>query len=94
LTRPLTGEGSSGRPGSGTEAKAQEGSPGNLGAPTHVHTKSEPGKRDHRLNNDPGLMRRPPSARERCEASTNRGGIVWAPEANQISDRGCVGGKS
>jgi hypothetical protein len=55
---------------------------------------SEPGKRDHRLNNDPGPMRRPPSVRERCEASTNCGGIVWDPGANQISDRECESGKS
>jgi hypothetical protein len=88
------GEGTSVRPGSWTEAKVQDGSPGNLRAPTHVHTMSEPGNRDRRPNNDPGPMRRPPSARERCEASTNCGGIVWDPEANQISDRECVSGKS
>jgi hypothetical protein len=28
------------------------------------------------------------------KASTNIGGIVWCPEANQISDRECAGGKS
>ena len=28
------------------------------------------------------------------EANTNSGGIVWDPEAKQISDRVCVSGKS
>ena len=28
------------------------------------------------------------------KASTNLGGNVWCPEANQISDRECAGGKS
>src|SRR5262249_1784958 len=83
----VIGEGPSVRPGSRTGAKAQDGLPGNLGGPTHVHTMGEPGKRDHRLNNDPGPIRRPLSARERCEASTNFGGSAWAPEAKQISDR-------
>jgi hypothetical protein len=35
-----TGEGSSIRPGSKNEAKAQDGSPGNLGDPAHVHVQA------------------------------------------------------
>src|SRR5271168_2707996 len=34
------GEGSSIRPGSSNEAKAQDGSPGNLGDPAHVHVQA------------------------------------------------------
>jgi hypothetical protein len=52
----VSGEGPSVRPWSWTGAKAQDGLPGNLRAPTHVHTMREPGKKDHRLNNDPGPL--------------------------------------
>ena len=72
------------RPGSRTGAKARDGLPGNLRAPTHVHTMSEPGKRDHRLNNDPGPMRSllpHGSAAKRARTAE----VVWDPEANQIS---------
>ena len=37
---PSMGEGTSVRPGSWTEAKAQDGSPGNLGDPAHVHVRA------------------------------------------------------
>src|SRR5262245_19589396 len=39
-TRPSIGEGSSVRPGSKSGAKAQDGSPGNLGGPVHVHVRA------------------------------------------------------
>src|SRR5580693_9880116 len=47
------GEGSSIRPGSWNEAKAQDGSPGNLGDPAHVHVRARR-QSGRRLNNDPG----------------------------------------
>jgi hypothetical protein len=39
-TKPSIGEGSSVRPGSWNEAKARDGSPGNLGDPAHVHVRA------------------------------------------------------
>ena len=47
------GEGSSIRPGSWNEAKAQDGSPGNLGVPL-TSTCKQTGRSGRRLNNDPG----------------------------------------
>jgi hypothetical protein len=52
--RDRYGKGPSVRPGSQTGARAQDGSPGNLRDPIHVHATNEPDKRDHRLNKDPG----------------------------------------
>ena len=52
-TEPSVGEGSSIRPGSWTEAKAQDGSPGNLGDPAHVHVRANR-QSGRRLNIDPG----------------------------------------
>src|SRR6202158_1219415 len=47
------GEGSSVRPGSQTGAKAQDGSPGNLRDPAHVHVRASR-QLGRRLNMDPG----------------------------------------
>src|ERR1700724_1707867 len=51
--KPSIGERSSIRPGSWTEAKAQNGSPGNLGDPAHVHVRASR-QSGRRLNMDPG----------------------------------------
>jgi len=46
---------------------------------------SEPGKKECRLNNDPGPRDGTPTLLGAlATASTKRGGIAWAPEANQI----------
>ena len=81
------GEGASARPGSWNGAEAQDGSSGNLRWPTHVHVRVSR-QWDRRPNNDPGPRRGPPPVPGAlATASTKRGGIAWAPEANQISDR-------
>jgi hypothetical protein len=69
------GEGSLIRPGSWTEAKAQDGPPGNLGGPAHVHVRARR-QSGRRLNIDPGPEGPPPSFRERKRKlrDTNRGG--------------------
>jgi hypothetical protein len=51
--KPSIGEGSSIRPRSWTDAKAQNGLPGKLGDPAHVHV-SASRQSGRRLNNDPG----------------------------------------
>ena len=85
-----SGEGSSVRPGSWSGAKAQDGSPGNLRNPAHVHTRAL-GTRQP-AEHVPGpvpVLHRHGSA---VKASTNLGGNVWCPEANQISDRNARAG--
>jgi hypothetical protein len=65
------GEGSLIRPGSWTEAKAQDGPPGNLGDPAHVHVRASR-QSGRRLNNDPGpegTLRPSGSASASCETS-------------------------
>ena len=60
------------RPGSWTEAKAQDGSPGNLGGPAHVHVRASR-QLGRRLNNDPGpegTLRPSGSASASCETRT------------------------
>ena len=51
--KPAIGKGSSIWPGSWTEAKAQDGSPGNLGDPAHAHARASR-QLGRRLNIDPG----------------------------------------
>ena len=58
------GEGASVRPGSQTGAKAQDGSPGNLRDPAHVHVGANR-QSGRRLNIDPGPEGDPPTFRER-----------------------------
>ena len=72
-TEPSVGEGSSIWPGSWTEAKAQDGSPGNLGDPAHVHVRANR-QSGRRLNIDPG-PEGPPTFQERKRKlrDTNRG---------------------
>src|SRR5580700_8323870 len=62
------GEGSSIRPGSWNEAKAQDGSPGNLGDPAHVHVRARR-QSGRRLSSDPGPEGSPPSFRENLPPS-------------------------
>jgi len=90
--KPTVGEGSSIRPGSWNEAKAQDGSPGNLRDPAHVHTRASR-QLGRRLNMDPGpegTLRISGNASASCETRTEE--VVWTPEAKQIRDRGCVPG--
>jgi hypothetical protein len=42
----------------------------------------------------PGPVPGSPPTRERCKGEHEHWGNVWCPEANQISDRECAGGKS
>src|SRR6202166_3646447 len=86
------GEGSSIRPGSWTEAKAQDGSPGNLGDPAHVHVRASR-QSGRRLNMDPGPEGTSdlPGARGQAARHEPRR-VAWTPEAKPISDRGCVPG--
>jgi hypothetical protein len=84
------GEGSSIRPGSSNEAKAQDGSPGNLGDPAHVHVQA------NRQIGSP-VKQRPwpgrhlrPCGSASCEHEPRR--IAWTPEAKQISNRTGVAG--
>ena len=82
------GEGSLIRPGSWNEAKAQDGPPGNLGDPAHVHVRANR-QSGRRLNND--LARKaPPTFWERKIARHEPRRIAWNPAAKQISDRRCV----
>src|SRR5262245_54520091 len=92
-TRPSIGEGSSVRPGSKSGAKAQDGSPGNLGGPVHVHVRAnrqigspvEQGPRAGRH------LR--PCGSEAARHEARR--IAWSLEAKQISDRtGVTGSRS
>src|ERR1700674_90810 len=73
--KPSIGEGSSVRPGSWTEAKAQDGLPGNLGDPAHVHVRASR-QSGRRLNMDPGpegTLRPSGSASASCETQTEEG---------------------
>src|ERR1700675_5072033 len=73
--KPSIGEGSSIRPGSWTEAKAQDGSPGNLGDPAHAHVRTSR-QSGRRLNMDPGpegTLRPSGSASASCETQTEEG---------------------
>ena len=74
--KPSIGEGSSIRPGSWTEAKAQEGSPGNLGDPAHVHVRAS--RQSGRRLTLTLARKAPPTFRERERKlrDTNRGGSV------------------
>jgi hypothetical protein len=91
-TKPSIGEGSSIRPGSWTEAKAQDGSPGNLGDLARVHARASR-QLGRRLNNDPGPEG--PSDLPGAQAARHEPRrTAWALEAKQISDRGCVNEKS
>src|SRR6266481_8471787 len=77
------GEGSSVRPGSWTEAKAQDGSPGNLGDPAHVHVRASR-QLGRRLNMDPGpegTLR--PSGSASCETRTEEGSVGPGSETNK-----------
>jgi hypothetical protein len=79
------GEGSSIRPGSWTEAKAQDGSPGNLGDPAHVHVRASR-QSGRRLNNDPGpegTLRPSGSASASCETRTEEGSVDPGSETNK-----------
>ena len=72
--KPSIGEESSIRRGSQTEAKAQDGPPGNLGAPAHAHARASR-QLGRRLNMT--LARKAPPTfreRERKLRDTNRGG--------------------
>jgi hypothetical protein len=83
--KPSTGEGSSIRPGSWTEAKAQDGSPGNLGDPAHVHVRASR-QSGRRPNNDPGLegtLRPSGSAGASCETRTEEGSVDPGSETNK-----------
>src|SRR5271155_5432156 len=86
------GEGSSVRPGSWTEAKAQDGSPGNLGDPAHVHVRASR-QSGRRLNNDPGpegTLRPSGSASASCETGPGGGGVD--PERKKKRCRGMGAG--
>src|SRR5450755_2735495 len=90
--KPSIGKGSSIRPGSWTEAKAQEGSPGNLGDPAHVHVRASR-QLGRRMNIDPGpegLLLLPGTRAQAARHEPRR--VAWTPEAKPISDRGCVAG--
>jgi hypothetical protein len=83
--KPSIGEGSSIRPGSWTEAKAQDGSPGNLGGPTHVHVRASR-QSGRRLNIDPGPegpLRPSGSASASCETLTEEGSVDPGSETNK-----------
>src|SRR5579864_6131052 len=86
------GEGASVRPGSWNEAKAQDGSPGNLGYPAHVHVRANR-QSGRRLNIDPGPEGSSdlPGARAQAARHEPRR-LAWTLEAKPISDRGCVPG--
>src|SRR5262249_53671707 len=86
------GEGASIRPGSLTEAKAQDGPPGNLGDPAHAHARSKPAL-GRRVNIDParnGSSNDPRAGAQAARDKVRR--VAWTLEAKQISDRGCVTG--
>jgi hypothetical protein len=81
--KPSIGEGSSIRPGSRTEAEAQDGLPGNLGGPAHVHVRASR-QSGRRLNNDPGpegTLR--PSGSASCETRTEEGSVDPGSETNK-----------
>jgi hypothetical protein len=84
------GEGSSIRPGSWNEAKAQDGSPGNLGDPAHVHVQA------NRQIGSPVKQRPGPEGTSDLvgaqAARHEPRRIAWTPEAKQISDRTGVAG--
>jgi len=84
--KPSIGEGSSIRPGSWTEAKAQEGSPGNLGDPAHVHVRASR-QLGRRLNIDPGPegpLRPSGSVSASCsETRTEEGSVDPGSETNK-----------
>src|ERR1700680_1695569 len=83
------GEGSLIRPGSWTEAKAQDGPPGNLGDPAHVHVRASR-QSGRRLNNDPGpegTLRPSGSASASCETRTEEGSVDPGSETNKGTDR-------
>ena len=83
--KPSIGEGSSIRPGSWTEAKAQEGSPGNLGDPAHVHVRASR-QSGRRMNIDPGPegpLRPSGSASASCETRTEEGSVDSGSETNK-----------
>ena len=83
------GEGSLIRPGSWTEAKAQDGPPGNLGGPAHVHVRASR-QLGRRLNNDPGpegTLRPSGSASASCETRIEEGGVDPGSETNKRPDR-------
>src|ERR1700738_5586930 len=80
---PSMGEGTSVRPGSWTEAKAQDGSPGNLGDPAHVHVRASR-QLGRRLNNDPAWKAPsdlPGAQAQAARHETRR--VAWTPEAKQ-----------
>src|SRR5260370_31384413 len=78
------GEGASVRPGSKTEAKAQDGSPGNLGDPAHVHVEVNR-QSGRRVNNDPGPESSlwPSGSADCCEPRTDEGSVDPGSEANK-----------
>jgi hypothetical protein len=79
------GEGSSVRPGSQTGAKAQDGSPGNLRDPAHVHVRASR-QLGRRLNMDPGpegTLRPSGSASASCETRTEEGSVDPGSETNK-----------
>jgi hypothetical protein len=79
------GEGTSIRPGSWTEAKAQDGSPGNLGDPAHVHVRASR-QSGRRLNMDPGpegTLRPSGSASASRETRTEEGSVDPGSETNK-----------
>ena len=79
------GEGASVRPGSWNEAKAQDGSPGNLGYPAHVHVRANR-QSGRRLNIDPGpegTLRPSGSASASCETRTEEGSVGPGSETNK-----------
>ena len=91
--KPSIGEGSSVRPGSWTGAKAQDGSPGNLGDPAHVHVRASR-QSGRRLNNDPSLEGTLNLSGAQAHAARHKPrSVAWTPEAKQISDWGCVPGR-
>jgi hypothetical protein len=79
------GEESVVRPGSLSEAKAQDGSPGNLGDPTHVHVRVSR-QSGRRLNIDPGpegTLRPSGSASASRETRTEEGSVGPGSETNK-----------
>jgi hypothetical protein len=73
------------RPGSWNEAKAWDGSPGNLRDPAHAHVRAsrESGRR---VNMDPGpegTLRPSGSARVSCETGTEEGSVDPGSETNK-----------
>src|SRR6516162_6498474 len=83
--KPSIGEGSSTRPGSWNEAKAQDGSPGYLGDPAHVHVRASR-QSGRRLNIDPGPegpLRPSGSASASCETRTEEGSVDPGSEPNK-----------